>query len=146
MEQIESQENLALLDPETRTLLLICRDEGLRISEVLTLNTGCLKKTPRRAAGPGPLQELPGYPGLPGGRGRNPRANRSCQAAVRRYLPMAVPQGHGQPGAVGPELRAQLDKLLVVPEGQRRSELDLLTPPAVHAHHRRPVARARPRG
>src|SRR5450756_2208282 len=46
MEQIESEENLALLDPETRTLLLICRDEGLRISEVLTLNTDCLKKTP----------------------------------------------------------------------------------------------------
>lgn len=46
MEQIESQENLALLAPETRTLLLICRDEGLRISEVLTLNTDCLKKTP----------------------------------------------------------------------------------------------------
>jgi hypothetical protein len=31
--------------------------------------------------------------------------------------------------AVGPELRAQLDKLLVVPEGQRRSELDLLRRP-----------------
>jgi hypothetical protein len=31
--------------------------------------------------------------------------------------------------AVGPELRAQLDKLLLVPEGQRRSELDLLRRP-----------------
>jgi hypothetical protein len=31
--------------------------------------------------------------------------------------------------AAGPELRAQLDKLLVVPEGQRRSELDLLRRP-----------------
>ncbi len=46
MEQIESEENLALLDPETRTLVLICRDEGLRISEALTLKTDCLKKTP----------------------------------------------------------------------------------------------------
>jgi hypothetical protein len=46
MEQIESQENLALLDPETRVLVLICRDEGLRISEALTLKTDCLKKTP----------------------------------------------------------------------------------------------------
>jgi integrase len=45
MEQIESEENLSLLDPETRTLVLICRDEGLRIGEVLTLKTGCLKKT-----------------------------------------------------------------------------------------------------
>jgi TnpA family transposase len=31
--------------------------------------------------------------------------------------------------AAGPELRAQLDKLLLVPEGQRRSELDLLRRP-----------------
>jgi hypothetical protein len=31
--------------------------------------------------------------------------------------------------AAGPELRPQLDKLLVVPEGQRRSELDLLRRP-----------------
>ncbi|MCW2916542.1 MAG: transposase [Actinomycetia bacterium] len=46
MEQIESQENLALLDPETRVLVLVCRDEGLRISEALTLKTDCLKKTP----------------------------------------------------------------------------------------------------
>jgi integrase len=46
MEQIESEENLTLLDPETRTLLLICRDEGLRIGEALTLKTDCLKKTP----------------------------------------------------------------------------------------------------
>jgi hypothetical protein len=46
MEQIESTENLALLDHETRALLMICRDEGLRISEVLTLHTDCLKKTP----------------------------------------------------------------------------------------------------
>ncbi|MER6254657.1 tyrosine-type recombinase/integrase [Streptomyces sp. NPDC001584] len=46
MEQIESEENLALLDPETRTLVLICRDEGLRIGEALTLKTDCLKKTP----------------------------------------------------------------------------------------------------
>ncbi|MGW3624089.1 tyrosine-type recombinase/integrase [Streptomyces sp. NPDC000880] len=46
MEQIESEENLALLDAETRTLVLICRDEGLRISEALTLKTDCLKKTP----------------------------------------------------------------------------------------------------
>jgi integrase len=45
MEQIESEENLALLDAETRTLELICRDEGLRIGEVLTLKTDCLKKT-----------------------------------------------------------------------------------------------------
>ena len=45
MEQIESEENLALLDPETRAFLLICRDEGLRIGEVLTLKTDCLKKT-----------------------------------------------------------------------------------------------------
>src|SRR5450756_2140929 len=107
MEQIESEENLALLDPETRTLLLICRDEGLRISEVLTLNTDCLKKTP---AGRWALvhyksegQELPGYPGLPGGRGRDPRADRSCQAAVRRCLPMAVPPGHGQSGRQVPD-------------------------------------------
>src|SRR5450759_1985702 len=108
MEQIESEENLALLDPETRTLLLICRDEGLRISEVLTLNTDCLpEEDPRRAVGPGPLQEqgqeLPGYPGLPGGRGRDPRADRSCQAAVRRCLPMAVPQAHGQSGRQVPD-------------------------------------------
>ncbi|WP_162257864.1 MULTISPECIES: DUF6262 family protein [unclassified Kitasatospora] len=46
MDQIESEENLALLDPETRTLVLICRDEGLRIGEALTLKTDCLKKTP----------------------------------------------------------------------------------------------------
>ncbi|TFV29917.1 hypothetical protein E4K10_46280 [Streptomyces sp. T1317-0309] len=46
MEQIESEENLALLDPETRALVLICRDEGLRISEALILKTDCLKKTP----------------------------------------------------------------------------------------------------
>lgn len=46
MEQIESEENLALLDPETCALVLICRDEGLRISEALTLKTDCLKKTP----------------------------------------------------------------------------------------------------
>ncbi|MCX4790325.1 site-specific integrase [Streptomyces sp. NBC_01221] len=46
MEQIESEQNLALLDPETRALVLICRDEGLRISEALTLKTDCLKKTP----------------------------------------------------------------------------------------------------
>ncbi|WP_327259722.1 hypothetical protein [Streptomyces sp. NBC_01240] len=39
MEQIESEQNLALLDPETRALVLICRDEGLRISEALTLKT-----------------------------------------------------------------------------------------------------------
>ncbi|WP_323187908.1 tyrosine-type recombinase/integrase [Streptomyces sp. NBC_01242] len=45
MEQIESEQNLALLDPETRALVLICRDEGLRISEALTLKTDCLKKT-----------------------------------------------------------------------------------------------------
>jgi len=31
--------------------------------------------------------------------------------------------------AAGPELRAQLDKLLLVPDGQRRSELDLLRRP-----------------
>ncbi|WP_069766717.1 hypothetical protein [Streptomyces sp. LUP30] len=46
MEQIESEENLSLLDPETLTLVLSCRDEGLRISEALTLKTDCLKKTP----------------------------------------------------------------------------------------------------
>ena len=33
--------------------------------------------------------------------------------------------------AAGPELRAQLDKLLVVPEGQRRPELDLLRRPGL---------------
>ncbi|SDW92488.1 Site-specific recombinase XerD [Saccharopolyspora shandongensis] len=46
MEQIESEENLALLEPETRTMVLICRDEGLRIGEALTLKTDCLKQTP----------------------------------------------------------------------------------------------------
>ncbi|GAA3377870.1 hypothetical protein GCM10020367_55270 [Streptomyces sannanensis] len=40
------EENLALLDPKTRALVLICRDEGLRISEALILKTDCLKKTP----------------------------------------------------------------------------------------------------
>jgi integrase len=46
MAQIESEDNLSLLDPETRCLVLICRDEGLRIGEALTLKTDCLKKTP----------------------------------------------------------------------------------------------------
>ncbi|MCM3883105.1 site-specific integrase [Frankia sp. R82] len=46
MAQIEAEENLALLDPETRTMVLICRDEGLRIGEALTLKTDCLRKLP----------------------------------------------------------------------------------------------------
>lgn len=46
MAQIEVEENLALLDPETRTMVLICRDEGLRIGEALTLKTDCLKRLP----------------------------------------------------------------------------------------------------
>jgi integrase len=46
MDQIEAEDNLALLEPETRTMVLICRDEGLRIGEALTLKTDCPKKTP----------------------------------------------------------------------------------------------------
>ncbi|MEV6598802.1 site-specific integrase [Actinoplanes sp. NPDC051346] len=46
MSQIEAEENLALLEPETRTMVLICRDEGLRIGEALTLKTDCLKRLP----------------------------------------------------------------------------------------------------
>jgi integrase len=46
MDQIEAEENLALLDAETRTMVLICRDEGLRIGEALTLKTDCLKRLP----------------------------------------------------------------------------------------------------
>ncbi|WP_199565800.1 tyrosine-type recombinase/integrase [Spongiactinospora rosea] len=46
MDQIEAEENLTLLEPETRVMLLICRDEGLRIGEALTLKLDCLQRTP----------------------------------------------------------------------------------------------------
>lgn len=56
MAQIESEANLALLDPETRAVVLICRDEGLRIGEALTLKVDCLKQV-RRAGGCQDIQE-----------------------------------------------------------------------------------------
>ena len=46
MQQIEADENLVLLDPDTRTMVLICRDEGLRIGEAQTLKTDCLQQLP----------------------------------------------------------------------------------------------------
>ncbi|MEU5547876.1 tyrosine-type recombinase/integrase [Streptomyces sioyaensis] len=45
MEQIETEENIGLLAPMPRTIVLIARDEGMRIGEVLTLPPNCLKKT-----------------------------------------------------------------------------------------------------
>jgi integrase len=106
-EQIESQENLALLDPETRALLVICRDEGLRISEVLTLNTGCLKKTP---AGRWALVHYKSkdrsYRAIPASRVAVDEIRGQTDRVRQRYggtCPMAVPQGHGQPGRQVPD-------------------------------------------
>ncbi|MBS2531976.1 tyrosine-type recombinase/integrase [Catenulispora sp. NF23] len=46
MAQIETQAGVDLLPGPARTLLLICRDEGLRIGEAITLPPDCLKRTP----------------------------------------------------------------------------------------------------